>query len=84
MMTIQATVAVYPLGQETNRGIDRALDVLSASGLQCEVRSMQTEILGPEGEVFAALQSAFHAAAGTGGTVMTITVSTACPLPVGS
>lgn len=80
-MTVQANVAVYPLGQETNVAIERAIAALHASGVQCETRSMHTEVIGGTEEVFAAVQAAFEAAAEAGGTVMTVTVSNACPLP---
>jgi uncharacterized protein YqgV (UPF0045/DUF77 family) len=78
---IQATVAIYPLGQETNPGVDRAIAVIEASGLEHAVRPMQTELLGPTEQVFATLQAVFEAAAEGGATVMTVTLSNACPLP---
>ncbi|MCK9518465.1 MAG: thiamine-binding protein [Dehalococcoidia bacterium] len=78
---IQANVAIYPLQQDTNAAIERAIAVIEASGLQCEVRSMQTELLGPQDEVFATLRAAFAAAAEVGPTVMNATISNACPLP---
>ena len=42
---------------------------------------MHTEIAGDEDAVFAALQDAFRAAAASGGVVMTVSVSNACPAP---
>lgn len=78
---IQATVAIYPLGQEVNPGVDRAIAAIRESGLQHEVRPMQTEIMGPAEQVFATLRAAFEAAAKGGATVMTVTVSNACPVP---
>lgn len=78
---IQATVAIYPLRQASDTAIDRAIAALQASGLRCEVRPMQTEVLGPADEVFAALRAAFEAAAAVGAAVMTVSVSNACPLP---
>lgn len=44
-----------------------------------EVRSMQTEIAGHSTAVFQALQKAYEAAAELGSTVMTVTLSNACP-----
>lgn len=78
---IQATAAIYPLQQDSQTGVERAIAALQASGLQCEVRSMQTELVGPADEVFVALRNAFEAAAAVGATVMTVTVSNACPVP---
>lgn len=78
---IQATVAVYPIGQADYAAVDAALEHLRAPGLETEVRAMQTEIGGPADAVFEALRAAFEAAADTGGVVMTVTVSNACPVP---
>ena len=65
---IQATVAVYPIGQPDVAAVDAALRHLRVPGVELEVRAMQTELLGP-------------ADAETGGVVMTVTVSNACPVP---
>ena len=78
---IQATLAIYPLGQSDYRAVDRALDALQAAGVTMETRAMQTELSGPADVVFAAIRAAFDAAAGEGGVVMNVTVSNACPLP---
>jgi len=42
---------------------------------------MGTTVIGELGKVFAALRKAFDAARETGPTVMTVTVTNACPLP---
>lgn len=78
---IQATVAVYPIGQPDVAAVDAAIRHLSVPGVELEVRAMQTELLGPADAVFGALRAAFDAAAETGGVVMTVTVSNACPVP---
>lgn len=78
---IQATVAVYPLGQTDLGAIDRAIERLRAAGVVTEVRPMQTELTGEEEVVFAALRDAFEAAAAVGGVAMTVTLSNACPVP---
>ena len=77
---IQATIAIYPLGQRDNAAIERAIERLRAAGVVAEVRSMHTEIAGDEEAVFGALRDAFGAAAARGGVVMTVSVSNACPV----
>lgn len=78
---IQATVAVYPLGEEGFRAVDRAIEALAASGIEYEVRAMQTELCGETGPIFDAIRAAYDAAAAEGGVVMTVAISNACPLP---
>ncbi len=78
---IQASVAVYPLQADTSAGVERAISALQQAGVECEVGSMHTQILGSSEAVFAALQVAFNGAAELGPTVMIVTVSNACPLP---
>ena len=77
---IQATVAVYPLQQEGWEGVDRAITALQIPGVEVEMRNMQSELLGETEAVFAALRAAFEAAAALGPTVMTVTLSNACPV----
>ena len=78
---IQGTVTIHPLGQPVNAAVDLAIERLRAGGILAEVRAMHTEIAGDEDAVFAALQDAFRAAAASGGVVMTVSVSNACPVP---
>ncbi len=80
---VQATVAVYPLQQEGWAGVERAAAALERGGVEVEVRSMQSELVGETRAVFAALQEAFEAAAALGPTVMTVTISNACPVKGG-
>ena len=77
---IQATVAVYPLQQDGWEGVDRAIAALQVPGVEVEMRAMQSELLGGTDAVFAALRTAFEAAAALGPTVMTVTLSNACPV----
>ncbi len=78
---IQATVAVYPLQQTGYDAVHRAIDALRSTGARVEAGTMHTTIAGNEEKVFRALQAAFEAAAAVGSTVMTVTVSNACPAP---
>lgn len=78
---IQATIAIYPLGQETSAAVHRAVDSLQRAGVEYETRAMQTELRGMPDEVFAAIRAAYDAAAEEGGVVMSTTISNACPLP---
>ncbi len=78
---IQATVAIYPLGQADYAAVDAAIERLQAAGVALDVRALQTELAGDEDAVFAALRDAFRAAAAHGGVVMTVSVSNACPVP---
>lgn len=81
---IQATVAVYPIGQRDYEAVDQAIEVLREAGVAVDVRTMQTEISGDEATVFEAIAAAFRIAANAGGVVMTVTVTNACPAPAAS
>ncbi len=76
---IQATIAVYPLQQADYEAVHRAINALRSAEVNLDVQSMHTEITGSEEAVFQALQAAFKAAAASGSTVMTVTLSNACP-----
>ena len=78
---IQANLAVYPLLQTDFDGVHRAIEALQNEPVDIEVGTMGTTITGESGRVFAALARAFSAARNTGPTVMTVTVTDACPLP---
>lgn len=77
-MTIRATVGVYPMQQETDVTITRALDALNRSGVEVEVRPMQSEVMGEPDAVWHALRQAFDAAEASGPLVVTIVASNAC------
>jgi uncharacterized protein YqgV (UPF0045/DUF77 family) len=76
---IQATVAVYPLQQTGYEAVHRAIDALRSTAARVDAGPMHTTIAGDEEVVFRALQAAFKAATAMGPTVMTVTVSNACP-----
>ena len=79
-MGVTAQVSVYPLGQaQLEPAIEAVWGVLRAHGLHYQAGPMSTRVEGSEETVFAALREAFQAAAQFGGTVMTVTISNACP-----
>ncbi len=77
-MRIAATVAVYPLGQQDFRAINRAIEVLRSFSLTIDVQPMHTEIEGEATVVFEALQAAFNAAAEYGMTILVTTLTNVC------
>ena len=77
---IQATLAVYPLQQAGYEAVHRAIDALRLSDVSVETQRMYTTSAGEQQAVFQALQAAFDAAACLGLTVMTVTISNACPV----
>ena len=82
MSAISAQVSIYPLRQESiGPPIREAVRVFRQRGLNVRVGEMSTLVWGDEGVIFDALQEAFQTAAGWGDTVMTITLSNACPNP---
>ena len=82
MMTAQ--VSLYPLRQSSiGPPIREAVRVFRRCGLSTRVGAMSTLVWGEEQALFDALHEAFHQAAERGDTVMTITLSNACPEPGG-
>ncbi|MCZ7526826.1 MAG: thiamine-binding protein [Acidimicrobiia bacterium] len=80
-MDVSAQFAIYPLGQTgIGPAISAAVAAVRGHGLDPDVGSMSTLVVGPSATVFAVLHDAFVAAA-TGGCVLVATVSNACPLP---
>jgi len=81
-MRIAAQVSLYPLRQ-TSIGppIREAVRVFRERGLETRMGEMSTLVWGEEQAIFAALREAFHRAAERGDTVMTLTISNACPDP---
>ncbi|MGE0600683.1 MAG: hypothetical protein AB7J35_05055 [Dehalococcoidia bacterium] len=77
-MTIRATIGVYPMRQEGDVAITRASEALKGSGVEVEVRAMQSELRGEPDAIWAALRRAFDAADGCGPVVVTMAVSNAC------
>ena len=75
-----AQVSLYPLRQASlSPGIEEALQIFRKHDVEVVPGAMSTVIAGSESPLWNALQSAFHAAAKQGETVMLITVSNACP-----
>jgi uncharacterized protein YqgV (UPF0045/DUF77 family) len=82
MSTITAQVSLYPLRQTAiGPVIRKAVRSLREQGLDLRMGEMSTLVWGEEPAVFAALQQAFHQAAGQGELVMVVTFSNACPEP---
>jgi uncharacterized protein YqgV (UPF0045/DUF77 family) len=82
MSVISAQVSVYPLRQESiGPAIREAVRVFRTCGMDTRVGEMSTLVCGEEGALFDALRQAFHRAAERGDTVMTVTLSNACPEP---
>jgi uncharacterized protein YqgV (UPF0045/DUF77 family) len=81
---ITAQVSLYPLRQVSiGPAIREAVRVFRQHGLETRLGEMSTLVWGEEQAVFAALQEAFHMAAGHGDMVMIVTLSNACPSPEG-
>lgn len=80
MTRVSAQISLYPLRRTSIGPVIRdALRTLEQHQLEVEVGEMSTTVRGDDDEVFAALQEAFQQATREGDTVMTVTVSNACP-----
>lgn len=77
----QAQVSIYPLGQsDLAPAIEAAWAAFTHHQVQVEAGPMSTLLAGDADVVFAALRDAFAAASAQGrATVMTVTISNACP-----
>lgn len=85
MGVITAQVSLYPLRQASiGPAIRDAVRAFRKYGLETRTGEMSTLVWGEERVIFDALQEAFHQAAERGDTVMTVTISNACPEPDGS
>jgi uncharacterized protein YqgV (UPF0045/DUF77 family) len=79
---VMAQISLYPLRQASIGPVIReAVRTLRQHGLEARVGEMSTLVWGEEQAVFAALEDAFHQATERGDTVMTVTLSNACPSP---
>ena len=79
---ITAQVSLYPLRQISIGPIIReTVRVFERHGLHVRVGEMSTLIWGEEKAVFEALQEAFREGTEHGDTVMSVTLSNACPEP---
>ena len=82
MSVVSAQVSLYPLRQASiGPPIREAVRVFREHGLEIRMGEMSTLVWGEEQVIFDALQDAFHRAAERGDTVMTVTLSNACPEP---
>lgn len=85
MIRIAAQVSLYPLRQVSiGPPIRESVRILRQHGLGVRVGEMSTLVWGEAPVVFEALQAAFQQAAASGDTVMTVTISNACPEPADS
>jgi uncharacterized protein YqgV (UPF0045/DUF77 family) len=81
-MIASAQISVYPLRQDRlGPAIEAVRAALVAAGLNPEIGSMSTHVVGDGSAIFAALAQAFDRAASVGEVVMAVTVSNACPIP---
>lgn len=79
-MNVSAQISVYSLRQQELRpAVDAVREALAARGLVAKVGPMSTVVTGDAATIFPAMREAFEAAAATGDTVLTMTVSNACP-----
>jgi uncharacterized protein YqgV (UPF0045/DUF77 family) len=79
-MTLTAQFALYPLrAARLTPVLTQALAAARATGVTVESGPMSSALAGTGEQVFAALQSAFAAAAASGDVVLVATVSNACP-----
>jgi uncharacterized protein YqgV (UPF0045/DUF77 family) len=84
MLGITAQVSFYPLRQEElSPSIEAAAQVFDQHGIERETGPMSTLMWGEDDKVFTALHEAFLRVAAVGETVMTVTISNACPWPGG-
>jgi len=82
MYGITAQVSLYPLRQDDlSPSINAVIQALDRDGIESQTGSMSTLVWGDDEKVFPALMEAFRKAVEIGETVMTITVSNACPWP---
>jgi uncharacterized protein YqgV (UPF0045/DUF77 family) len=80
-MVVSAQISIYPLRQERlTPAIQAVTTALAEHGLQPTVGPMSTVVAGDATVLFAALRDGFDRAAQLGHVVLTITVSTACPV----
>jgi len=79
-MKVSAQISIYPLRQEKlSPAVNAVSEALKARGLSPEIGPMSTVVTGDSTAVFSAIQEAFEAAAANGDTVVTVTLSNACP-----
>ena len=80
-MGVSAQVSFHTLGGADLAGaIDKFVAVLDQHGMAHEVGSMSTVIWGELQDIFTALRDAYEQASEGNATVMTVTISNACPV----
>ena len=79
---ITAQISLYPLRQASIGPIIReTVRIFQRHELAVRVGEMSTLVWGDEAIIFEALEEAFQQATEQGETVMTVTLSNACPEP---
>jgi uncharacterized protein YqgV (UPF0045/DUF77 family) len=79
-MTVSAQFSVYPLEHERlGPAVEVLLRACGREGLEPRVGPMSTLVSGDAQRIFAALRAGFEEAAALGPTVLTVTISNACP-----
>jgi uncharacterized protein YqgV (UPF0045/DUF77 family) len=82
MNVITAQISLYPLRQiSIGPPIREAVRIFREHGVQVRIGEMSTLVWGEEQAIFDAVQAAFQHVAAGGDTVMTVTLSNACPKP---
>jgi len=82
-ISLTAQVSLYPLGQTSlTPTINEALEIFKKNNLDVDMGSMSTLVVGADNQIWKSLQEVFNAATKYGETVMIVTISNACPLPV--
>lgn len=79
-LAISAQISLYPLKQAViNQSIHETIQIFRDFGLEVIPGAMSTVIAGSEELIWRAVQNAFRVATKHGETVMTLTISNACP-----
>lgn len=82
MSAVSAQVSVYPLRRlSVGAPIEACVAAMRRHDVEVGPSPMSTVVVGPEVEVFRALEAGYRAACEGGEAVMVATISNACPLP---
>ncbi len=80
VVNVSAQISIYPLRQEKlTPAVNAVREALEERRLAPDVGPMGTAVTGDSAAVFSGIQQAFEAAAAKGDTVVTVTLSNACP-----
>ena len=77
-MYVSAEISYYPLGGELNAPIDRFLERVRESGLDCDTSAMSTVITGEFGALMDLLRDAMGELMEDHPSVFTLKISNAC------